>query len=103
MFFLLLAGKATDKRGTACFHNNFTGLYMGRRRLEIVYRDIKKLKYRTVLNRQHGGVGLGPMLYRLHTRKKKRKFIIPCSFKEAWECRKAGDTPPGIAGLCVQV
>lgn len=103
LFFFWLARKVTDRHGTATFHEDFAALRMGSRRIEIAYGEIEKLKYRIVLNQQHGGIGLGPMLYRLHIRTAKGKIIIPGSFKEAWECRKANDAPSAIAVVCAQL
>ncbi|MDL2233463.1 hypothetical protein LJC63_07785 [Ruminococcaceae bacterium OttesenSCG-928-L11] len=103
LFFFFLARRITDRHGTAHFLDDFAEFHMGGCRLEIIYGDIRTLKYRTVLNAQHGGTGFGPMLYRLHIRTKRRKIVIPCSFKEAWECRRAEDIPPAIDALCFQL
>ncbi|MDL2288250.1 hypothetical protein LJC32_02595 [Oscillospiraceae bacterium OttesenSCG-928-F05] len=103
LFFFFLARRTTDKHGTAYFHDDFVELHIGGRRLKIAYGEIRRLKYRTVLNAQHGGTGFGPMLYRLHIRTERRKIVIPCSFMEAWECRRAGDIAPTIDALCFQL
>lgn len=98
----LIANRVTDRHGTARFHDDYTELRMGNRLLTIRYGDIKALKYRTVLNAQHGGTGFGPMLYRLHIKTAKRKYVIPGSFREAWECKKNNNAQPAIDGLAMQ-
>lgn len=98
----LIARKVTDKHGTAFFCNTYAELHMGRRTLCIPYTQIGALKYRTVLNAQHGGTGFGPMLYRLHIKAGRRKHVIPCSFKEAWECKRNGNARPLIDLLAEQ-
>ncbi|MCL2332961.1 MAG: hypothetical protein FWC54_05705 [Actinomycetia bacterium] len=94
-----IARKVTDRQGSAYFSGDHVELSLGNRTVDIVYGDIEKLKYRIVLNRQHGGVGFGPLLYRLTIKTHGNRIVIPCSFKEAWECRKNDNAWPQISAL----
>ncbi len=98
-----IARKVTDRQGRAYFYGDHVELSLGSRTLDIAYGDIEKLKFCTVLNQQHGGVGFGPQLYRLYITTPGKRVIIPCSFKEAWECRKNDDAMPQIAVLLMML
>ena len=89
-FFLAL--KATDKKGTAKLHEDKIVITIANKAITILYYNIENIKFTTVSPFKTGG----PPLYRLRIELKnasKKRYLIQCSFKEAWQCRKKKTKP----------